>query len=249
LTKKLAKITLNTFEGFNYSDSTKRILRVWKSLKGKVFKDTSAKGNDLVEHYTEELLLDGRNPYIRLISDEDHELGVKKWTEEEIKDCIRFYAGPKGLRKDISNMYFHEFIIFTSRKRNIPDYSPLIDAFKLIPKSTETCEKLKRKLSQKIEKENLSLDLNSASEISFQKAANYLDEISQKYESNPTNLRSSVMSVFVNYVIEKANNLNWKLNYIAGEEFKKEFLEVSLSRYSLYKIKPVRKTSSENLYA
>ena len=225
-------------ESENISSNT-IILDHWKSLDGKVHKNKSAKGFIKINHMIDELLIEGLNPYSKLT--DDPKMKIRKWEVQEIVDSINYYV--TVLRKDISKTYFNEFVVLNyfskQYKNSAPNHSPLVEAFKQIKfiQPTKKSEKLKSKLTS-------AINGNEISEKVFIKAANYLARIDKAFKVTNAaciTLNKSMLKTFTRYVKEKKNNADFKLEYIAGDTFKKEFVEEMQKRNVIVKRKLKRK--------
>ena len=209
------------------------VLEHWYYSDGKVHQSLEAQGMIKIQNMIYELLIDGANPYIKLVSDQD--LRFKKWTVEEIKSSIDYYV--KVLNKKIDNIYFDQFIVLRyfgkKYKTTAPDHSPLVNCFLHIKDSvpTEISEKLKNKIGTVMNGVSVSSKV-------FIKASKYLEIIDEKYKVSDgacISLHKSMLNVFVRYVKEKKNDYTWKLEYIAGDTFRDEFLEIMLKRNTIEK--------------
>ena len=216
---------------FNYSDDTKEVLSHWMKMGGKVpiRKSKNNRTSTLIDNMIFELLLEGRNPYINVISD-DSPLKTKKWTTKEIKQTITY--SKETLHKDLSKFTFDKYIVFDYYASNLPASSPLINSFSTINfnyMSTRESLFLKKCLSA-------SFNGTSIPEVVFIKASKYIKELNKKYivgDAACTSFNGNVFNVFVSYVHEKMNDFTWKPAYIAGDTFKNEFIEVMLKRNNL----------------
>lgn len=215
---------------FGYSDETFDIINYWKSYGGNFHKSKKAvSGPRLIEYLISGLLIEGRNEYIKVC--DNPELSMKKWSIVEIKQCIKYYA--HDLKKPIDKMYFSDFVIFrwVGKMRKKKDYSPLAESFVDLPNevTTERSKKLKARLQPQKPNENIP-------EVVWIRAATFLEKMDLMYEVTQEAgwTRYVLNNLFIGYVEEFIrHDSNWKLSYIAGEAFLKEFIEKKKKSYML----------------
>ena len=214
-----------SFDKFNYSPETKEILQTWISFNGKVHKQENARGVTIIQNIVDALLIPGWKHYTRLV--DDPIMKVKQWSVQEIVDCITFFAGT--LKKDISKMYFDQFVVHTSNNYNqtsrlVKDYSILVETFleidKGIIKSNTQSEKLKRELCPLIRKEH-----ESVPEITWIKVANKLKELEIIWKVESISFYHNMLNVFIDFTKTKANNYNWKMVYIISDNHMESFVK------------------------
>lgn len=218
-----------------------KILEHWEWCDGKLHKSESAKGMIAIKDMIEELLIDGRNPYGSV--EDDYDYLTRKWSSDEIISCIDHYT--QVLKKDISKWYFDQFVIFINRgpQVSLKNYSPLVMCHKQLPTTsrTEFSDDLKKRLIEKFHDRKFST-INSDDDLVYDnkvipektiiQAAKYLEEIDKKYTFHS---KRHIGYIFYDYLKEKLNNLDWKLNYIAGDGFGQEFEEVIVKRNMVMK--------------
>jgi len=216
---------------FNYSLKTKTILKYWNKLGGKIHKRKNAKTPDMIENMIQELLHQGRNPFASVQTKETHCIITKKFSVKEIKQCIKYYA--QELNKPIEKLYFNEFVVFRKNgKLSMRDNSPLAETFILLPKNIKTSKRIKflqEQLTPLRPKEKIS-------NIIFINASNFLKKLENNYrvhEGAAVTYYGRIPRVFVDYVKEKCNQLDFKLSYISGDAFHHQFLQDSLKHYQL----------------
>ncbi len=200
--KPLKKIEPSALTSFNYSTEAKQILKCWEDYQGKLHVQINGNGKGAANIQTmiDELLIDGRNPYITLT--DDLTLRMRKWSVKEICDCIKYYAGPHGLNKDIESFYFDSFIIrrFGGFKaRNRKDYSPLIEVFKELPKSESKWTKL---LNDRFTSEFPQAIVYPKS---IRTIAAFLESKIDDYRINDPSHTNSLPKMFLSYMKERVN--------------------------------------------
>jgi len=225
LTPTTSKTNDFSLDKFNYSPETKEILQTWISFNGKVHKQENARGVTIIQNIVDALLIPGWKHYTRLV--DDPIMKVKQWSVQEIVDCITFFAGT--LKKDISKMYFDQFVVHTSNNYNqtsrlVKDYSILVETFleidKGIIKSNTQSEKLKRELCPLIRKEH-----ESVPEITWIKVANKLKELEIIWKVESISFYHNMLNVFIDFTKTKANNYNWKMVYIISDNHMESFVK------------------------
>jgi len=218
------------------SKETIEILEAWFFADGKIHINLESKGLRKIDDMLEGLLGNGLNPYYKLV--DDQALKMKKWTVQEIIACIEYYT--KVLKKDISKMYFHDFVMVLSgsfrNNANIKDKSILADVFpKLNEQPTRESELLKKTF----------LNGTPVPDTIFIRAANKIKVISNWYEVIDRS-NENVLKVFVDYVRYKKNDRTFDTKFICGDSFILDFVTKSIQENRIKKI-PLRQYQLDEL--
>lgn len=237
--KKLKKIKIvskpkKIANPYNYCPDVLKIVTHWQDLGGKSHKNGNAKqGPKKIQSMIDELLILGRNPYIRVV--DDPEIKTRQWTINEIISSINVYAKIK--HKPIDKMYLNEFILFSYNGKNtrkLSDHSPLVESFEDIPNETTSKwkDKIKNKLKDLYPKEYIY------DKVLLDCAA-FLESNHKIYEvtSNGASYNYHILNVFIAYVrrIVTEKGSPDPLKYISGSIFLADFIKYSTKKSFLLK--------------
>lgn len=225
---KLKKIIVpdNPLHKFGFPLEVFEILNHWKSLGGKIPKDPNRrKIANQISHQIQELLLPGNNPYTPVLNDKElNQFRTKKWTVQEIKDTITYYA--KKLHKPIEQITFLQFILFRNyQKKEQKDYSPLVMTFQQLPQQLSF---LAKKIKDDFTSHFPEIHFYDKSFINI---ANFLENKLIEYKSIQTYGNISfdidqINDLFYHYMYEKVKPKGEyeELKYMSKEQNLKEFI-------------------------
>jgi hypothetical protein len=228
--KKLPKIQIkpNPLKSFNFPSEVFEVLNHWKNLGGKIPKDPNRrKIADQISNQIQELLIHGNNPYTPVLDDSDlDQFRNKKWTVQEIKDCITYFV--KVLHKEVEKIPFNQFILERNykTKKNKPDYSYLVNTFKKLPQELSY-------LAKKIKNDFTTYfpDVHIYDK-SFINIANFLEQKLKEYKSYQPYATTYfeprfVNNIFLTYMSQKVapKGTYDELKYMANPQNLTEFID------------------------
>lgn len=224
--QKIGKI-VKTPNPLGYSPEALQIITYWEECGGRVHKNGSAvKGLNLIEEYVAGLLMEGLNPYYKVIAP-GSELRDKKWTIPEIKQSIHNFTQVKF--KPVDNVYFPQFVVQINRLKHLANCSPLVDnhLFKCDTEVVEWADLLRTHFKE------MCPDIHMHQKVLLD-VSGYLFDIAKKHmvtRNSQATFEQSIPRVFVAYVRKHiAIKGDEQLKYISGHQFLETFFSHSVKR-------------------
>ncbi len=230
---KLKKLPIKkkTPNPFDHTPEALKILTHWKKRRGKTHTQLPAgQGVRKIKQMIDELLILGRNPYIKVCN--DHDMNQRKWTVDDIIKAIDVYAYVK--HKPVDKMYFSEFVVMNYngfQTRKLRNHSPLVDSFEDIP--NEEVVKWQELLRKKFKELYPAVEINATVLLNCSK---FLIEQDKIYtftpRANAFNPFNRIVHIFIAYMRRLVTESGTKepLKYMSGQKNLDTFIKYSVTK-------------------